>query len=153
MDKKKISRYFNGFICFVLVFSAFWIVGFLLLEIQEGISVLGIILLIAGVLTFLSIVIGLFLFFRRQVIEINLSEDQRIVSFILLNGKEYQYSIAEIVEIIDAPSRYVFTTSTGKHLSSYKFYSPRAVLKQHRAIGDIVDTSIFTSAQIKYKIW
>lgn len=52
------------------IFAVFWIIGFLVLESQEGLSMLEIGLLALGMAIFFTIAIALFRFFQRQVVQI-----------------------------------------------------------------------------------
>lgn len=148
----KKNKFYKCFFFLVAIFATFWVTGFLILELQEGLSVLEIGLLALGVLLFLIIAIGLFRFFQRQVIKINAIEDTQ-VEFVLLGGETYRCEICDVTEIMRAPSRYVFITREGKRISFYKYSSPTAAFKKQKPIDEQLIRKLFPSAQIKDKIW
>ena len=136
----------------VAIFAVFWIIGFLVLESQEGLSILEIGLLALGVAIFFTIAIALFLFFQRQVVQINAIENSK-VEFVLSGGTTYRCGISDVTEIVRAPSRYVFVTREGKRISYYQHSSPTAVFKKKKPLVEQEIRQMFPHAKIKDKVW
>lgn len=119
---KKKNKFLKGLFIYIVTFLIIWMALFLFLaEPATMTKAEQIFMMLPGVMI---IIVGssLFLFFRRQIVDIY--EDKNKIIFILYSDKKIVTQKKDIVRIIETPNRYIFYLISGKNLSAYKYMPP-----------------------------
>jgi len=144
----KTNKLQNGFWIFIGIFSLIWCIGFFLSPKEnEDFNLLEWIVFIVPTVLILSVGVPLYLFFNKQVVDINVSGDKII--FIKNSGNVVMCNMEENVQVKEEENKYIFIINNIKMLSAYK-YMPPEPMKHRKFMKDKIAT-LESEGVIHYK--
>lgn len=146
--KRCFARNFN---IFIIGFLILWMSIFLFVTPTEELSAMEIMQSLFPLVLMIPIGTGLFLFFRRQIVDIVRDETGDRLIFITYSGKRTELSPKEIKSVIKTDNGYVFHLTSGKQLSAYRYIPPLSF--RHAKKMDALIEELSESGALPLKRW